>query len=77
MSTYSGNAQLIRLSEVNSMYFPAIRYSEECGLASVLDLEQYHHAGSNPRRPHTRGHQMILMLISMNDVNSAVRQPCG
>jgi hypothetical protein len=47
-------------------------------LASVLDLEQYHPSGSGrickqmpliPRRPHTREHQMILMLISLYDVN--------
>jgi hypothetical protein len=49
------------------------------GLASVLDLEQYHLSGSDrackqvqrsPRSIPYSGDQTILMLISINDVNS-------
>ena len=54
------------------MYFPATRTPERGRLASVLDLEQYRLAGSNPRSRHTRHDQTILMLISMNDVNSVL-----
>ena len=38
------------------------------GLASVLDLEQYHLFRSNLRSSHTRDNQTILMLISLYDV---------
>jgi hypothetical protein len=73
-TSYAGG----RLPEVNSMYFPATCHPERCKLASVLDLEQYHLSGFGripasrnqlPRCPHTRGHQTILMLISLYDVN--------
>ena len=50
------------------MYFPAT-HARKHELASVLDLEQYHPAGSNPRSSHTRDNQTILMLISLYDVN--------
>jgi hypothetical protein len=41
---------------------------------SVLDLEQYHPSGSNPRPLHTRNDQMILMFLSLNDVKSRPSQ---
>ena len=62
-TSYAGD----RLPEVNSMYFPAT-HTRRHELASVLDLEQYHPSGSNPRSSHTRDNQTILMLISLYDV---------
>lgn len=57
-------------------------FARQCLLVSVLDLEQYRLAGSNPRQPHTRDRQAILMFLSLNDVNSvqsdetALQQKC-
>ena len=39
---------------------------------SVLDLEQYHLAGSNPKASPYSGRQMILMFLSLNDVKSCL-----
>ncbi len=44
-------------------------FARRCLLVSVLDLEQYRLSGSNPRQPHTRDRQAILMFLSLNDVN--------
>ena len=57
------------------MYFPTSRQPSKRTpgadrMVSVLDLEQYHLRGRLllricPRCPHTRGHQMILMFLSL------------
>lgn len=36
---------------------------------SVLDLEQYHLSGSDPQASPYSGRQMILMFLTLNDVN--------
>ena len=40
---------------------------------SVLDLEQYHLSGSDPQASPYSGRQMILMFLTLNDVNSSSR----
>jgi hypothetical protein len=48
---------------------------------SVLDLEQYHLSGSNPQDSPYSDRQMILMFLTLNDVNSSFtgrsNQPTG
>jgi hypothetical protein len=44
---------------------------------SVLDLEQYHLQESNPQASPYSGRQMILMFLTLNDVNFAGRHPYG
>ena len=48
---------------------------------SVLDLEQYHLRRSNPQASPYSGRQMILMFLTLNDVNSSFtgrsKQPAG
>ena len=46
---------------------------------SVLDLEQYHLSGSTPQASPYSGRQMILMFLTLNDVNSSedrMIKPC-
>ena len=49
---------------------PLLRRSRQSPhTVSVLDLEQYHPQGSNPQASPYSGRQMILMFLTLNDVN--------